>query len=69
MNTADQIELTGAIPGRRTRSNGLSLWSDLFPGIMQRKNWPHTKGGAENSHGSNGYEENIYASTHPPLRQ
>jgi len=41
----------------------------VFPGIMQRKNWPHTKGGAENSHGSDGYEENIYASTHSPLRQ
>jgi hypothetical protein len=33
---------------------------------MPGKNWPHVERGAENSHGSDGYEENIYAIARTP---
>ena len=58
IDTAVKFKMTGAIHGRRTGSSGLSLGSDLYPGITPLKKRPHTRAGAENSHGSDGYEEN-----------
>jgi hypothetical protein len=67
IDTAVKFEMAGAIHGRRAGSSGLSLGSDLHPGITPLKKRPHTRAGAENSHGSDGYEENIHDSTqhHP----
>ena len=69
IDTAVKFEMTGAIHGRRAGSSGLSLGSDLYPGITPLKKRPHTRAGAENSHGSDGYEENIHAGTHTPSRR
>jgi hypothetical protein len=69
MNAAVKFEMTGAIRGRRAGSSGLSLRFDLHPGITPLKKRPRTRAGAGNSHGSDGYEENIYASTHTPSRR